>query len=85
MTRSSASYRDFFSPLTVLGQRVFPVVTLTALIVANLVVFSGPSVASESAQVQVEAGVDYTCVLVAGQVTCVGDNEYGQLGDGTTT
>jgi alpha-tubulin suppressor-like RCC1 family protein len=35
---------------------------------------------------QVVSGSDHTCVLTAtGEVDCFGDNEEGQLGDGTTT
>jgi alpha-tubulin suppressor-like RCC1 family protein len=47
-------------------------------------VFTGGTLAGR-AVTQVSAGVDYTCAVASGAVTCWGDNLQGQLGDTSTT
>ncbi len=47
---------------------------------------NGGAGVSANATLQVEIGENYTCALMQDHsVKCWGDNQYGQLGDGTTT
>ena len=44
------------------------------------------SLGADRTAVAITAGLEHTCaILDDGSVSCWGDNEYGQLGDGTTT
>jgi len=44
-----------------------------------------PAAAAVSRATEVTGGADHACTLHFGEVHCWGDNEFGQLGNGTTT